>query len=102
MAYYIRRVLHDWPDEPEAKLILQSVAQAMDREKSRVLITEMVVPGVNAGMLTSWLDLAMFTLGGTQRTEKDWTRLLDSAGLKIVKIWRAPGTPVGTIEARLK
>lgn len=74
----------------------------MDREKSRVLISEIVVPGVNAGMLTSWLDLGMLTLGGIQRTEKDWAHLLDSAGLKIVKIWRAPGTPVGAIEARLK
>ncbi|KAJ5155940.1 hypothetical protein N7492_008743 [Penicillium capsulatum] len=102
VAYYIRRVLHDWPDEPEAKLILQNIAHAMDREKSRLLISEIIVPGTNAGMLTSWLDLAMFTLGGIQRTENNWAHLLDSAGLKIVKIWRAPGTPVGVIEARLK
>lgn len=100
--YYIRRCFHDWPDEPEARKILDNLVPAMDREKSRVLITEFVVPEVRAGMLPAWMDQTMLTFGGVERTEKDWARLLDSAGLKLVKVWKAPATPTGVVEARLK
>lgn len=74
----------------------------MDREKSRVLITEFIVPEVGCGMLTAWMDQAMMTFGGMERTEKDFARLLDISGLKLVKVWKTPGSPVGVVEARLK
>lgn len=74
----------------------------MDPERSRVLITEFVVPQVGASMLPAWMDQTMMTFGGIERTEKNFARLLDISGLKLVKVWRAPGTPVGVVEARLK
>jgi hypothetical protein len=101
LVYYVRRCLHDWPDE-QARQILENLALATDREKSRVLITEIIVPEVGAGMFPAWMDLSMMTIGGVERTEKDFARLLDASGLKLVKVWRAPGTPMGVIEARLK
>ncbi|KAL1856607.1 hypothetical protein Plec18170_003576 [Paecilomyces lecythidis] len=102
LVYYLRRVFHDWPDEPESRTILQNLALSMDREKSRVLITEFIVPEVGCGMLTAWMDQAMMTFGGMERTEKDFARLLDISGLKLVKVWKTPGSPVGVVEARLK
>ncbi|KAJ9365685.1 hypothetical protein DTO280E4_654 [Paecilomyces variotii] len=101
LVYYLRRILHDWP-ESESKSILQNLAASMDRQKSRVLITEFIVPEVGSSMLAAWMDQAMMTFGGTERTEKNFERLLDISGLKLVKVWKAPGTPVGIIEAILK
>ncbi|PIG88503.1 O-methyltransferase [Aspergillus arachidicola] len=102
LVYYIRRCLHDWPDEPESRQILESLAAAMDPEKSRVLITEYILPEVGSNMFHAWMDHTMMTFAGRERTEKDWERLLDISGLRLVKVWRAPGIPVGVVEARLK
>ncbi|GKZ34627.1 hypothetical protein AbraIFM66950_004941 [Aspergillus brasiliensis] len=101
LAYYIRRCLHDWPDS-ECQKILSNLAAAMDKEKSRVLITEYIVPEVGGSMFEAWMDQTMMTLGGLERTEKDWAHLLDISGLELVKVWRAPGVLVGVVEARLK
>lgn len=102
MVYYIRCCLHDWPDEPESRQILQHLAAAMDPHKSRLLITEYVVPEVGSTMSIAWMDHTMMTFGGVERTERDWARLLDAAGLRLVKVWRARGAPVGVVEARVK
>lgn len=74
----------------------------MDSEKSRVLITEYIVPEVGSTMSIAWMDHTMMTFGGVERTERDWVRLLDVSGLRLVKVWRAKGVPVGVVEARLK
>lgn len=74
----------------------------MDRDRSRVLITEYIVPEVGSTMSIAWMDHTMMTFGGVERTEKDWVRLLDTSGLRLVKVWRAKGVPVGVVEARLK
>ena len=102
MVYYIRRCLHDWPDEPESKQILENLAAAMDPERSRVLITEYILPEADSNMFHASMDHTMMTFAGRERTEKDWERLLDLSGLRLVKVWRAPGIPVGVVEARLK
>ena len=102
LVYYIRRCFHDWPDEPESRQILENLAASMDRERSRILITEFIVPEVGSNMSLAWLDQTMMAFGGVERTEKDWARLLDISGLKLVKVWKAPGVPVGVVEARLK
>ncbi|GKZ99987.1 hypothetical protein AnigIFM60653_007047 [Aspergillus niger] len=101
LAYYIRRCLHNWPND-ESQKILSNLAGAMDKEKSRVLITEHIVPDVGGTMFHAWMDQTMMTFGGLERTKKDWAHLLDISGLELVKVWRAPGVPVGVVEARLK
>lgn len=98
----MRRIFHDWPDEPEGKQILENLAAVMDPEKSRVLIAEFIVPEVGASMHPAWMDQTMLTFGGMERTERDFAHLLDISGLELVTIWRAPGVPVGVVEGRLK
>ncbi|KAF7181291.1 hypothetical protein CNMCM7691_000509 [Aspergillus felis] len=100
-VYYFRRVFHDWPDEPESKLILQNTAASMDRERSRILIHEIIVPEMGATMSHAWQDLTLMAIGGMERREKDFARLLDSAGLQLVKVWRKQGDMMGIVEARL-
>ncbi|RAH48925.1 O-methyltransferase [Aspergillus brunneoviolaceus CBS 621.78] len=101
LVYYIRRVLHDWPDA-EVREILTQLAAAMDREKSRLLITETILPAVGATMAYAYMDHTMMTFGGTERTAKDFARLFDAAGLRLVQVWESPGVPMRVVEARLK
>jgi hypothetical protein len=50
-----------------------------------------------------FMDLNMFMEGSMERTEEQWSRLLDSVGLRIEKVWRLASNPLqATIEARLK
>ena len=89
-VYYIRRVMHDWQDDDAAK-ILKSIIPAMAKD-SRVLISDMCVPDPvgpqDAGAI--WLDLMMLTIGGKERTHKDWEKLAEMSGLRLVKIWQEP------------
>jgi hypothetical protein len=88
--YYIRRVMHDWQDADAAK-ILTSIVPAMAKD-SRVLISDMCIPDPvglqDAGAV--WLDLMMLTIGGKERTCKDWEKLAEMSGLKLVKVWQEP------------
>ncbi|RAH47817.1 putative O-methyltransferase [Aspergillus brunneoviolaceus CBS 621.78] len=100
--YYFRRVFHDWPDVPEAKTILENTAAAMDRDQSRILIHDIIIPETGATMTHAWQDLSLMAIGGIERTEKNFASLLDSAGLVLVQVWRKPGDIMGIVEARLK
>jgi O-methyltransferase domain len=90
--YYIRRVFHDWLD-PEARKILTNIIPAMAPD-SRILISDMALPEpVTAEDAHAvWLDLMMMTIGGKERTKRDWEALVQSAGLKIVKFWQTKET----------
>ncbi|KAI9925332.1 hypothetical protein ASPWEDRAFT_62821 [Aspergillus wentii DTO 134E9] len=85
-AYYLHSVLHDWPDA-QCHQILANIIPAMKRGYSKILINEHVIPDVGAHWEATSLDLIMMSIGSTERTEKDWRRLLEGAGLRIVRIW---------------
>ncbi|KAI9705281.1 MAG: hypothetical protein M1820_005280 [Bogoriella megaspora] len=100
--YFFREVLHNWPDS-RALAILKNTVSAMDSNYSRILIEEVVVPAKGAGAAIAGLDIAMMLmLGGMERTAKQWKKLLDDAGLEIVKIWEQRGNPASVIEAKIK
>ncbi|KAK7715906.1 hypothetical protein SLS57_006657 [Botryosphaeria dothidea] len=85
LVYYLRRIMHDWSDD-RCRDILSNIRGAMGPE-SRILIHERVMsnpPSSNSAVD----DLAMLNLGGKERTEADWRKLLGSVHLKILKIWR--------------
>jgi hypothetical protein len=71
---------------------------------SRLLIAEMVVPPMPEGIdkTAYWMDFCMLIIGGKERSEKEFSNLLDSAGLKLVKIWRSEVGNQTVIECRLK
>ena len=74
----------------EARKNLKNIADAMAPD-SRLLIGEIVVPDKPEGVdkTVYWMDLCMLIIGGKERSEKEFSDLLDSAGLKLVKIWRS-------------
>ncbi|KAI8947621.1 S-adenosyl-L-methionine-dependent methyltransferase [Xylaria longipes] len=100
-VYYLRRCLHNW-DDAASRRVLGSVADAMDPTRSRLLITDMVVDNTDAVKEMAWEDLNMMTIGGIERTERQWRALLGDCGFRIHKIWRQSPTEHATIDARLK
>lgn len=86
-AYYMHSVLHDWPDDVCAS-ILARVKAAMKPGYSKLLINENVIPPTDANWQATGLDMMMLSLfASKERTEADWRKLLEGAGLKIVKVW---------------
>lgn len=66
--------------------------------ESRLLLQEILVPETKAGLEACWLDITMMAMGGRQRTEKDWVRLSQSAGLRFSKTYHVAGTNNTVIE----
>jgi O-methyltransferase domain len=88
--FYIRRVMHDWQDA-DASLILKSIVPAMAPD-SRIIVSDMAIPEMaterDAGAI--WLDMMMLSIGGKERTKRDWEVLGEMAGLRLVKFWTEP------------
>jgi len=84
-TYVLSGILHDWDDD-RADAILSTIRAAAPAG-ARVLATESVVPPGNEPNGAKWLDLLMLVLaGGRERTEPEWRRLLEGAGLEPVRI----------------
>ncbi|KAJ5586890.1 S-adenosyl-L-methionine-dependent methyltransferase [Penicillium hispanicum] len=94
-AYYMRTVLHDWPDK-QALQALQRIREAM-AEDSVLLINENTVPETGVPRFSASVDLIMMSMfSSLERTEMQWLSLLERAQFKVVKVWRADNQGVGS------
>ena len=83
--YYLRHVLHDWPDA-ECVWILKNVMAAMGPE-SRLIIDEVLMLEQGAPWQSAVLDMQMMhSLGALERTRHEWDALLDQAVLKVIDV----------------
>ena len=56
--------------------------------KSAILIDEIVLPDVGAQWQAAQLDISMMaSLAGRERSERDWKRVVEEAGLQIKDIF---------------
>lgn len=100
-AYFWRWILHDW-DDGNIRKFLSNTVEAMHPD-SRLLLEEFVLPEMGCDVKTSHLDIMMMVYhSGMERTLSQWTTLLDSCGLHIVKVWNRPDTDSSVLECRLK
>lgn len=103
-AYYLRTILHDWPNK-QALQILAPIHEAMDKD-SVLLLNENAIPDTNVSMWSCGLDLTMMALfASLDRTEKQFTDLLDEAGFHLVKVWKSkpvPGAPISFLFEAVK
>jgi len=109
-AYYMRTVLHDWPDK-QALRILARVHEAMAPD-SILLINEVLVPETNRSLSSAVADIAMMTsYAALERTQAHFEALLNEAGFELVNVWRPGGVKIESaalpqqavlLEARLK
>ncbi|KAL2056632.1 hypothetical protein ABVK25_003026 [Lepraria finkii] len=85
--YFFRNIAHDWSDLRCSEIFSHTIA-AMDKEYSRILFEDFVLPSTGATYRSASMDVHMlFSLAGIERTEGHWRELLRGLGLEIVKIW---------------
>ncbi|KAL2823580.1 S-adenosyl-L-methionine-dependent methyltransferase [Aspergillus cavernicola] len=86
-AYYLRLVLHDWPDK-QAKLILGHLRNAMT-PGSVLLINETLVPESGVPLYDAWMDMTMLAVfSSLNRTETQFRELLGSVGFEVINVWK--------------
>ncbi len=96
-VYLLSRILHDWSDE-KASQILQNCRKAIG-DGGVLLIMDAVIPEGDTPHLGKQIDLQMlFLVGGIERTEKEWRRLLEASGFTLDKV-TSTGTQFDVIEA---
>ncbi|CRG83544.1 Demethylsterigmatocystin 6-O-methyltransferase [Talaromyces islandicus] len=83
--YYMRRILHDWPDDDCVK-IFKRLADALGVD-SKILLDEVVLPDTGAYWQSTLADLTMMvSFAGAERTSRKWHEIADRAGLKISQV----------------
>ena len=83
-AYYMRYVMHDYPDE-KCRRILRNTTSAMGPD-SIILIDDVIIPNKGAHPYSTDKDIAMMVnFAAMERTQPQWQSLFSSAGLKILK-----------------
>jgi SAM-dependent methyltransferase len=89
-VYVLATVLHDWDDESAVR-ILQNIARAA-RHDAKLIVIDYVVPedGIDDAGTTSDLTM-MVMVGGRERTESQWHRLLADGGFILDKITAGSG-----------
>lgn len=68
---------------------------------SKLLISDAVLPSVDAPLYWALMDIQMMGISGLERTEKQWRNLLEGEGLRIVKIWTSKANDEFVLEAVL-
>lgn len=86
-AYYLRTVLHDWPDK-QAATIIKNIKDVM-AEDSILLINENVLPEQGVSLYQAELDIAMMTcFSSLDRTEKQFKELFESEGFELKQTYK--------------
>lgn len=89
-AYYLRSILHDWPQE-QAHKILCGLRDVM-ADDSVLLLDEIVLPESGVSHFEARMDWHMMCgLSSLERSELQWRTLLDGAGLRVVALWADKG-----------
>ncbi|RYP71276.1 hypothetical protein DL769_004726 [Monosporascus sp. CRB-8-3] len=101
-AYFMRSVLHDWPDE-QCRRILGHLKDAMTPGYSKLLINDCVIADEKAAWQHISLDIFMMAqVSAQERTEHEWHALVESCGLKIAGIYNKGEGNEGLIEVVLE
>lgn len=93
--------MHDWPDE-DCQTILRNIAASMTPGYSKLLMNENVIPDKGADWQATALDIVMMAdFASKERTERQWHKLVESAGLRVVKIWAVQTSTESLLECEL-
>ncbi|KAI1802767.1 S-adenosyl-L-methionine-dependent methyltransferase [Daldinia bambusicola] len=100
LVYLIRRCIHNYNDE-ECVNILRILANSLpdDEPQARVLINEQIMTDPPHRFVAS-MDLLMLTMAARVRSEQQFEKLANQAGLILVKVHKPEGTTMGVVECR--
>ena len=95
--HLLKQIVHDWNDERATRL-LQNCHRALT-PAGKLLLVDMVVPPDNRPSPAQAMDLNMLVLlGGQERTEEQFERLLKAAGFRLDRVIPTH-SPFSVIEA---
>jgi hypothetical protein len=97
-AYMMKHIIHDWSDE-HCRTILRLIRAQLPAH-GRLLVCELVMPEEPGPAPAKMLDIEMLvmTVGGKERTPREFGELFASAGLKLGRVVTTP-TPICVVEA---
>lgn len=98
-AYLYQRIFHDWSDDDCLK-ILASLRPAMS-EHSKLLICDVVVQDHRPQSRKILRDMNMLLVGGMERSQQEWTELLERGGFRVESFHGLHNSDNSIIEARL-
>ncbi|KAL2129677.1 hypothetical protein VTI74DRAFT_7443 [Chaetomium olivicolor] len=104
LVYYLRHILRDYSD-PIATGILRNIARAMTDPDARILISEQLNPDSAAAPLplfAAFKDFSMLSVGGKERSLKQFAAVADAAGLRVSGVYRHEATAHAVVELALK
>ncbi|QDS68504.1 hypothetical protein FKW77_010871 [Venturia effusa] len=84
--YFFKRIFHDWPEE-ECKTILRNLAPSMC-PTSKLLICDTLIHDEKPDPLLLLRDISMMTMGGKERSLRQWSELLGSEGFRIKRTFK--------------
>jgi SAM-dependent methyltransferase len=95
--HLLKQIVHDWDDERATRL-LRNCHRAL-APGGKLLLVEMVIPPDNQPSPAQAMDLNMLVmLGGRERTEEEYRRLLQAAGFRLERVIPTH-SPFSVIEA---
>jgi hypothetical protein len=95
--HLLKHIIHDWDDE-RATQLLRNCHHSLP-PGGTLLLVEMVVPADNRPSPAQAMDLNMLVmLGGQERTEAEYQRLLSGAGFRVARVIPTH-SPFSVIEA---
>lgn len=85
-AIIMKSIIHDWDDDHSTR-ILVNCRNAVSPD-GKILVCDVLLPGRNEPGVEKLLDLEMLAIsGGRERTEAEFRRLLERAGLQLDNIY---------------
>jgi hypothetical protein len=96
-AHIMSHIIHDWDDERSLKIL--SACHRAVNDGGKVLLVEMVIPESNEPSMGKWMDLNMLVMtpGGRERTEREYSALLEKSGYQLNRIVPSQA-PVSVVE----
>jgi hypothetical protein len=82
-AYLIMEVIHDWDDAASTR-ILKAVRRASPPD-AKLLLIEAILPDDAGPNWPKTLDIVMLTMGGRQRTQAEYSELLNGCGFAMTR-----------------
>ncbi|KAL5045349.1 hypothetical protein BDW71DRAFT_215215 [Aspergillus fruticulosus] len=105
-VYYMRRVLHDWPDK-QALVALSHIREAMAEDSVLIIHDYTFSDGHDGPSVLPFAAIVDFQLmelmSSHERTQQQWVTLLEKTGFKVAKIYkgRSDTLPSALFEATL-
>lgn len=82
-AYILMEIIHDWDDDASRK-ILAAVRRAA-RAHAKLLLIEALLPNTSVPNWPTTLDIVMLTIGGRQRTLREYSDLLRDTDFSMTR-----------------